>query len=49
MWAHCSVKGMVIKELERELDKEDKALAETASLLVLKKTKDIWGDSEEGK
>jgi len=34
-----------IKELERELRRKDKALAETAALLVLKKkAQDIWGE-----
>ncbi len=36
------------KELERELRRKDKALAETAALLVLrKKANAIWGDPEE--
>ncbi len=36
-----------IKELEREVRRKDKALAETAALLVLKKkVQEIWGDSE---
>ena len=36
------------KELERELNRKEKALAETAALLVLKKKADlIWGDKEE--
>ena len=39
-----------IKELEKELNRKDKALAETAALLVLKKkAQDIWGDREGGK
>ena len=39
-----------IKELERELRRKDKALAETAALLVLKKkAQDIWGNGEEEK
>jgi transposase len=39
-----------IKELEKELNRKDKALAETAALLVLKKkAEDIWGDREGGK
>ena len=38
-----------IKELERELRQKEKALAETAALLVLrKKAQAIWGDGEEG-
>lgn len=36
-----------IKELERDLRKKEKALAETAALLVLrKKANAIWGESE---
>jgi len=36
-----------IRELEKELGRKDKALAEAAALLVLKKKADnIWGDSE---
>ena len=37
-----------IKELERELARKEKALAETATLLVLrKKAHAIWGDAED--
>ena len=37
-----------IKDLERELGRKDKALAETAALLVLrKKAQAIWGGSED--
>ena len=37
-----------IKSLERELRKKDKALAETAALLVLKKkAQAIWGDEDD--
>lgn len=37
-----------LKELERELKKKEKALAETAALLVLsKKAAAIWGDGED--
>lgn len=37
-----------IKRLERELARKDKALAETAALLVLqKKVQDLWGDEDE--
>lgn len=37
-----------IRELEKELRKKDKALAETAALLVLKKKAEaIWGDEDE--
>jgi len=36
-----------IRELESELRRKEKALAETAALLVLKKkAQEIWGDSE---
>ena len=38
-----------IRELERELRRKDKALAETAALLALrKKLNALWGDDEEG-
>lgn len=38
-----------LKEIERELVRKDKALAELAALLVLKKkAAAIWGDDEEG-
>ena len=37
-----------IKELERELHRKEKALAEAAALLVLKKkAQAIWGDGDE--
>lgn len=37
-----------VKELERELRKKDKALAETAALLVLrKKLNALWGDGDD--
>jgi transposase len=37
-----------IRELERELARKDKALAEAAALLVLKKkVQDIWGDEDD--
>jgi len=37
-----------IKDLERDLQRKEKALAETAALLVLrKKAQAIWGDGEE--
>jgi len=37
-----------IKQLERELHRKDKALAETAALLVLqKKARAIWGEPED--
>jgi transposase-like protein len=38
------------KQLEKELQRKDKALAETAALLVLRKKADaIWGDPEDEK
>lgn len=38
-----------IKELERELGRKDRALAETAALLVLaKKAESLWGDGDDG-
>lgn len=38
-----------IRELEKELNRKEKALAETAALLVLKKkARQIWGDGESG-
>lgn len=38
-----------IHELERELRRQDKALAETAAILVLrKKLNAYWGDDSEG-
>ncbi len=37
-----------IRSLEKELRRKDKALAETAALLVLKKkVQEIWGDEED--
>ena len=37
-----------VQELERELRRKDKALAETAALLVLRKKADaIWGKDED--
>ena len=42
-----SVEARRIRELERELLRKDKALAETAALLVLKKkAQAIWGDED---
>lgn len=36
-----------IRELEKELDRKDKALAETAALLVLQeKVQALWGDAD---
>jgi len=38
-----------VRELERELARKEKALAETAALLVLKKkAHEYWGDEDEG-
>ena len=38
-----------VKALERELSRKDKALAETAALLVLRKNAAaIWGEDEDG-
>ena len=43
-----SVEAKRIRELEREVTRKDKALAETAALLVLKKkVQAIWGDEED--
>lgn len=37
-----------VRELEKELTRKDKALAETAALLVLqKKARAIWGDADD--
>ncbi|OSQ51115.1 transposase, partial [Marivita cryptomonadis] len=37
-----------VRDLERELARKDRALAETAALLVLrKKAAAIWGDGED--
>jgi transposase len=41
-----SSEGKRIRELEKEIRKKDKALAETAALLVLsKKARALWGDA----
>ena len=43
-----AAEGKRIKELERELRRKDKALAETAALLVLrKKMNALWGDGDD--
>jgi transposase-like protein len=43
-----SLEAKRIRELERELDRKEKALAETAALLVLKKkVQEIWGDEDD--
>jgi transposase len=45
-----NAQGQRIRKLEAELRRKDKALAETAALLVLKKkAQAIWGDPEDGK
>ena len=42
------VESKRIQELEKELRRKDKALAETAALLVLKKkAQEIWGDEDD--
>jgi len=46
--ARKSSESKRVKELERELRRKDKALAETAALLVLqKKVQAIWGDEDD--
>ena len=55
IWASTARLGQATKEekkrvrdLERELMRKDRALAETAALLVLrKKASAIWGDGED--
>lgn len=43
-----TVEGRRIKELERELLRKEKALAEAAALLILKKkAQAIWGDGDD--
>ena len=43
-----SGEGKRIKELERELRRKDKALAEAAALLILQKTvRELWGDGDD--
>lgn len=47
--APSSADARRIRELERELLRKDKALAETAALLVLKKkVQEYWGDEDDG-
>ncbi len=44
----ASAESKRIRELERELRRKEKALAETAALLVLKKkAQAIWGDEDD--
>lgn len=46
--AKASPEKRRVRELEKELRRKDKALAETAALLVLKKkVQAIWGDEDE--
>lgn len=48
--ARLTTQAKRIKQLEAELQRKDKALAETAALLVLqKKVREIWGEPEDGK
>lgn len=43
-----SVESRRVRELERELRRKDKALAEAAALLVLqKKVQALWGDGDD--
>jgi transposase-like protein len=45
---HRSAEAKRVRELEKELRRKDKALAETAALLVLqKKVRAIWGDGDD--
>lgn len=42
-----SVEARQVRELEKELRRKDRALAEAAALLVLqKKVRDLWGDGD---
>lgn len=44
----ATVEARRVRELERELRRKDKALAEAAALLVLKKkAQEIWGDEDD--
>ena len=44
----ANLERLKIRQLERELKRKDKALAETAALLVLKKkVQEIWGDEDD--
>ncbi len=48
--AKLNTQARQIKQLEAELRRKDKALAETAALLVLqKKVQAIWGEPEDGR
>ena len=47
--ATTRAEGKRLRELERELRRKDKALAEAAALLVLqKKARQLWGDGDDG-
>jgi hypothetical protein len=44
----ANVDSRRVRELEKQLRRKDKALAETAALLVLqKKVQSIWGDADD--
>ena len=44
----ASLEWLRVRKLERELTRKDKALAEAAALLVLKKkVQAIWGDEDD--
>lgn len=46
--AQASIEGRRVRELEKQLRRKDKALAEAAALLVLqKKVQAIWGDEDD--
>ena len=45
---HRQAEAQRIRQLERELHRKDKALAEVAALLALKKkVNEIWGDGDD--
>lgn len=44
----ANIERLRVRKLERELQRKDKALAEAAALLVLKKkVQEIWGDADD--
>jgi transposase len=44
----ANVEARRVRDLERELKRKDKALAEAAALLILKKkVQEIWGDEDD--
>lgn len=46
--SRVAAEGRRVRELEREVQRKDKALAEAAALLVLqKKVRAIWGDGDD--